>query len=95
MSIFVSQAYKPIVSLRNKYGNKELKLRRIFPALYFANTNLPEGRSQIFLKKTFENYQAIAQNVFMKSNIERYMERPSATFWNGKYSFSAMISVLL
>ena len=56
MSIFVSQAYKPIISLRDKYGNKELKLRRIFPALYFANTNLPEGRSQIFLKKTFENY---------------------------------------
>ena len=27
----------------------ELKLRKIFPAVYFVNTNLPEGRTQVLI----------------------------------------------
>ena len=27
----------------------ELKLRKIFPAVYFVNTNLPEGRAQVLI----------------------------------------------
>ena len=47
----------------------ELKLRRIFPAVYFVNTNLPEERVQYyFLKKNSVNYQMIAQ-IFSRNQI--------------------------
>ena len=40
----------------------ELKLRRIFPAVCFVNTNLPEERVQVYsLKKNLANYQNSAQ----------------------------------
>ena len=65
----------------------ELKLRRIFPAVYFVNTNLPEERVQVLLseKKNSLNYQIIAQ-IFSRNQVDRYVERPIETFFNGKYS---------
>ena len=63
----------------------ELKLRGIFPAVYFVNTNTPEERVQLLLlKKNLANFQTIAKH-FKKSNINRYMVRPSATSCNSKY----------
>ena len=38
----------------------ELKLRRIFQAVYFVNTNLPEQRVQVLLSENLANYQTTA-----------------------------------
>ena len=65
----------------------ELKLRRIFPALYFVNTNLPEERVQVLLpEKELGKLPGDSPNIFKRLNIDRYMERPSTVFCNGKYS---------
>ena len=65
----------------------ELKLRRVFPAAYFVNTNPPEGRVQVLLsEKELNKLPDNSPNISKKSNINRYMERPSAIFCNGKYS---------
>ena len=65
----------------------ELKLRRIFPAVYFVNLNPPEERVQVlFPEKEISELPDDSLNVFKKSNIDRYMERPSLTFCDGKYS---------
>ena len=64
----------------------ELKLSTIFPTVYFVNTNLPEERVQVLLpEKELSRLPDDSTNVFKRSNIDRYMERPSATFCNGKY----------
>ena len=68
----------------------ELKLRRIFPAVYFVNTNPREERIQVLLsEKELSELPYNSPNIFKKSNIDRYMERPNATFCNGKYSILA------
>ena len=65
----------------------ELKLRRIFSAVYFVKTSLPEEKVQILLsEKELSKLPDDNQKIFKKSNIDRYVERPSATFCNGKYS---------
>ena len=67
----------------------ELKLRRIFPAGYFPNTNLPEEKVQVLpSEKKLSELLDYSPNIFKKSNFDRYVERPSATFCNGKYSAS-------
>ena len=65
----------------------ELKLSRNFPAFYFANTNVPEERVQVLLpEKELNELPDDSSNIFKRSNIDRYMETPSATLCNGKYS---------
>ena len=67
----------------------DLKLRRIFPAVYFVNTNFLEKRFQVLLpEKELSELPDNSSNIFRRSHIDRYMERPSATFCNGKYSVS-------
>ena len=65
----------------------ELKLSRNFAAFYLANTNLPEERVQVLLpEKELNELLDDSSNIFRRSNIDRYMETPSATLCNGKYS---------
>ena len=65
----------------------ELKLRRIFPAVYFVNTYPPEERVKVLLsEKELSELPDNSANIFKKSNIDRYMKRPNAIFCNGKYS---------
>ena len=65
----------------------ELKLRRVFPAVYFVNTNLPQERVQVlFSEKELSELPGGSPNISQKSNIGRYMERPNATFCNEKCS---------
>ena len=65
----------------------ELKLRRIFPAVYFSNSNLPDERVNVsFSEKEFSELPDDSPNIFQKLNIDRYMKRLSATFCNKKYS---------
>ena len=47
----------------------ELKLRRIFPAVYFVNTNLPEERVQVLLsEKELIELPNNSPNIFKKSS---------------------------
>ena len=63
----------------------EMKLRRIFPAVDFVNTNPPEERVQVLLsEKELSEPPENSPNIFKKSNIDRYMERTNATFCNRK-----------
>ena len=64
----------------------ELKLRRIFPAVYFVNKNPPEGVKILLSEKQLSELSGNSPDILKKSNIDRYMERPYATFCNGKYS---------
>ena len=65
----------------------ELKLRIIFPAVYFVNTYIPEERPQILLsKKELRKLLDDGSDIFKKSNIYRCMEKPISTFCNEKYS---------
>lgn len=61
----------------------KLKIRRIFPAVYFVNTNLLQERVQVsFLKKELTSLRDDSQNNFKRSNIDCYIERSSATLCN-------------
>ena len=61
-------------------------LRRVFPAGYFVNTNLSEERVQVlFSEKGRRELPDNRQNIFRKSNIYHYAERPSPTLCNKKY----------
>ena len=55
--------------------------------MYLVNTNHPEKRVEVLLsEKELNELPDDSPNIFKKSNIDRYVERPSATFCNGKYS---------
>ena len=57
----------------------ELFLRKVFPRVEFANTNLPEDRVRMCLsKRDLENLDAESTEIYQKNNIDRYMLRPSA-----------------
>ena len=49
----------------------EFKLKRIFPAVYFINANLPGEQVQVLLPE---------KELSELPDIDRYMERPKATF---------------
>ena len=64
----------------------ELKLRRVFPAVQFVNTNLPEERVKVLLsEKELNELPDDSPNIFKKSNVERYIDRPDKLFLGGKY----------
>ena len=64
---------------------QEAVYQRIFPADYFVNTNLLEKRVQVLLfEKELSELPEDRPNIFKKSNIGGYMERPNAIFCNGK-----------
>ena len=64
----------------------ELKLRRIFSAVYFVTTNRLGERDQVlFSEKQVGKIPNDSSNIFKKSNIDCYIGRPPATFYNGKY----------
>ena len=63
----------------------ELNLRRLFQTVHFISKNLSEERVQILLyKKEFSKLTDNSPNIFQKSNIACYMERPSTTFFYEK-----------
>ena len=64
---------------------QELELKRIFLAVSFVNTNLPEEKVQVLIsEKELRELPDDSPNTFKKSNIDRYMERTSATFCDKK-----------
>ena len=60
---------------------------RIFPAVYFVNTNPPDERVQVLLSKEEPSKLPDKNpNIFKKSNIDRYMERSNSRLCNGRHS---------
>ena len=58
----------------------QLKLKRIFPAVYFVNINLPERRVQVLLREIeLSKLPEDSPNIFKVSDIGRYMKRQCAT----------------
>ena len=65
----------------------ELKLRRVFPAVQFVNTNLPGERVKVLLsEKELNELPDDSPNIFKKSNIDRYIDRPNKLYLGGKYA---------
>ena len=65
----------------------ELWLRKTFPVVTFANTNLPEKRFKMCKsQKELQGLPDDSVEVLKKNNLDRYMERPDATFKKGKYA---------
>ena len=65
----------------------ELNLRGMFLAVYYVNTNLLEERVRVLLsEKELSELQADSPNIFKRTNIEHYIENPSAIFCNGKFN---------
>ena len=52
----------------------ELKLRRVFLAVHFVNINVQKERAQVLLsKKELNELPNDSKNIFIKSNIDRYI----------------------
>ena len=65
----------------------ELWLRKTFPRVIFANSNLPETRFRIC--KTEEQLSELpddSSDIFKHNMLDRYLDRPNTSFKNGKYS---------
>ena len=52
---------------------------------YFIKTNPPEEMVQVLLSGTKLSDKSPNIFVILIANIDRYMQRPRAIFWNGKY----------
>jgi len=64
----------------------ELWLRKTFPAVTFANSNLPEKRFRVCKsKEELSELPEDSTDVFKRNNLDRYLDRPNATFKGGKY----------
>ena len=65
----------------------ELWLRKTFPGVIFANSNLPENRFRICRsKEEIDELPEDSVDVFKRNMVDRYLERPNYTFSNGKFS---------
>lgn len=65
----------------------ELWLRKTFPAVLFANSNMPEMRYRMCRsKEEIDELPEDSTDVFKKNMIDRYMDRPNTTFIGGKYA---------
>ena len=64
----------------------ELHLRRVFPAVYFVNTDMLEDRSRILLcEEEIEKLPDDSKDIFER-NIDRYINRSNRSFCGVKYS---------
>ena len=64
----------------------ELWLRKVFPGVLFANSNVPLKRFRICLSKTeIEKLPEESTVVFKRNMLDRYCDRPDSTFANGRY----------
>jgi len=65
----------------------ELWLRKTFPIVSFANTNLPDKRYRMCKnEKELTELPEESTDVFKRNNLDRYLERPNKTFKGGRFS---------
>ena len=65
----------------------ELWLRKLFPGIIFANTNIRENRFNILhsQQEIFELPDG-TEDIFKKNMLDRYMDRTDEKFQNGKFA---------
>ncbi|XP_057292445.1 uncharacterized protein LOC130621150 [Hydractinia symbiolongicarpus] len=64
----------------------ELWLRKCFPGIVFANTNLPDKRYRVCKsEEELEELPPDSTDVFKRNSLDRYMDRPNVTFKRGQY----------
>ena len=64
----------------------ELWLRKTFPVVIFANSNLPQHRYRVC--RTEEELQEMSEDstdIFKRNMLDRYIDRPDLKFASGKY----------
>ena len=62
-------------------------LRKTFPGVIFANSNIPEKRFRIFLSENeISDLPEDSKNLFKRNMVDRYIDRPDMTSFGGKYS---------
>ena len=74
------------VKTRLKRLLPELHLRKIFPGVCFANSNILEERIKISKSETELNMlPGHSTNVFKRNNVDRYINRSNNIFCHGSY----------
>ena len=64
----------------------ELWLRKVFPGVISANTNLPDKRLKVHRsKEEISSLPDDSEDIFKKNILDRYMDRPGEPFLNGCY----------
>ena len=62
-------------------------LRKTFPGVIFANSNLPEDRYRICRnEEEIKEMPEDSTDVFKRNMLDRYVDRPNLTYLGGKYS---------
>ena len=65
----------------------ELWLRKIFPSVIYANTNLAEKRLKMLRsKEEMCQLPDESEDIFERNMLDRYMDRPDRLFCNGHYA---------
>ena len=65
----------------------ELLLRKIFPGVIYANTNLPEKRPKMLRsQEQISQLPDESEDIFKRNILDRYMDRPDKLFCNGYYA---------
>ena len=65
----------------------EVWLRKMFPRVFFLNSNLPEKRYKIFKKKgEIDELPDDSTDLFQRNMINRCLDQPTRDSENGKYS---------
>ena len=64
----------------------ELWLRKTFPGVIFANSNLPENRYRMFRsEEEIRELPDDSTDIYKRNMLDRYMDRPNSSFRNGKF----------
>ena len=64
----------------------ELWLRKCFPGIVFANTNLPDKRYRVCKSlPELKDLPEDSTDVFKRNMLDRYIDRPDKNFKNGKF----------
>ena len=64
----------------------ELWLRKVFPGVIYANTNIPEKRFRVLRsQKEIGDLLDDSNNIFKRNMLDRYVDRPDESFCNGRY----------
>ena len=64
----------------------ELWLRKVFPGVIYANTNIPEKRFRVLQsQKEIGDLPYDSNDIFKINMLDRYVDRPDESFCNGPY----------
>ena len=87
----ISAAYSssPQISLQEAVWHclPELYMRKCFPKTIYINTSIPNERIRMCKsKKDLEELGPDSNDIFLRNLADRYMDRPTLTYKNGKFS---------